>query len=264
MRFPAIIKATPFVVGVLLMVAATLKAQQLFTDPPASADLQSSLWFRLLLIEVEAVTGLAMLLGFCLPFFRRAAQLLFAAFAAFSFYQLAFGAKSCGCMGSLEVAPAAMMIVDLVLFVALVVWRPAAQAPRRVAMAWPVALICLLALLPPFALLAAAPAGPDVEVTPAVLGLGVLKPGDRRECAFQVRNPGNGVLEIDGIESSCPCLAVKTKSFVLGPQSQFVLAAEFDAVRKPDFRGAVLIQITGQTSAGRTVLLGQIDVEVRE
>jgi hypothetical protein len=112
-------------VGGVLLVAAFLKAQRLFTDLSASPAVLQSRWFQALLVAAEAACGLALWLRVRPRLMRWVAMLMFAGFLGVTLSQALGGAQSCACFGRIAVSPWKAMILDAAVAVLLVLWRPA-------------------------------------------------------------------------------------------------------------------------------------------
>jgi len=254
----------PFAVGSLLLFAAGLKVQQFFTSPPSANDgLFFSGWPLLVLMDVEIVCGLALLVGFVPRVTRRCCQLLFAGFSAFSVYQLAFGAKTCGCLGNLEVRPLAMISLDLVVFASLCSWRPMSCTPRYCSFVFLSVVVFALGLAPTAGWLASPESLPTVTVMPPSVDLGTSLQGDRIQFSLLLRNDSNqAALMVERFESSCPCLQPKERSLLLGPREERGLHLEVDLGKEPEFTGHLVIQLKGLTASGEGAFLTSVAVQV--
>jgi hypothetical protein len=138
--------------GVILLVAAGLKAHQLATDPFVTLAHLSHLpsgeglarfplplgegWVRALapflqsrlfligIVEFEVLLGLLLLSGI-LPRLTWASSLLcFGGFALVSLYKALSGDASCGCFGKVPINPWYTGALDLAIVVSLLRWRP--------------------------------------------------------------------------------------------------------------------------------------------
>jgi hypothetical protein len=121
-----------WIVGILLVTAAILKAVQLVAEPTAallavrgSPDLVpiGSL-LSPLQVGVELAIGLLALTGFYWRQLRWFALVLFIAFAAYSFHLATTGATSCGCFGPLRVHPWWTFGLDLAVVLGLILSFP--------------------------------------------------------------------------------------------------------------------------------------------
>jgi hypothetical protein len=109
-----------YLVGLLLLVAAILKAGELLQS--SAVLLQSEFTRVLLSIEIagEVAFGMLALWGAYWQRLRIASMAIFAAFAGYSFYLALQGAASCGCFGSLKVDPRWTLLIDLSVLLGLV------------------------------------------------------------------------------------------------------------------------------------------------
>jgi len=120
-----------WIVGVLLIGAAALKAIELLSEPAVALTSPVGPWFLSAEVGVELGIGLLMLSGLYWRQVRWLALLLFTAFAAYSL-SLALGdAASCGCFGSLKVHPwwTFMLDVAIVLGLVVAVWNGRRDPP---------------------------------------------------------------------------------------------------------------------------------------
>lgn len=94
-----------WLVGLLLLAAALLKAFQLLFDPSVLAS--STADRSLLFLQVAFEYGLALLVlsGLCWQRVRWVVLVLFVGFAAYSLLLAISGATSCGCFGPVKVSP---------------------------------------------------------------------------------------------------------------------------------------------------------------
>jgi len=110
-----------WIVGVLLIGAATLKAIELLSEPAVALTSPMGPWFLSAEVGVELGIGLVMLSGLYWRQVRWLALLLFTAFAAYSLSLALGGAASCGCFGSLKVHPWWTFMLDVAIVLGLVV-----------------------------------------------------------------------------------------------------------------------------------------------
>ena len=94
-----------WVVGLLLVCAAILKAVQLVTQPASTLMMPLGHWLLPMQIGVELGIGLFVLTGLYWRQLRWIALLLFSLFSAYSLYLIIGGAESCGCFGPIKVHP---------------------------------------------------------------------------------------------------------------------------------------------------------------
>ncbi len=110
--------------GAILLVAATLKAYQLATEPTAETGLMTSRWFLIGVVEFELLLGLCLVCGV----FRDAVWFVtlgcFSVFGCVALYKALSGEVSCGCFGSVQVHPWYTFSLDSVAVVTLLRWRP--------------------------------------------------------------------------------------------------------------------------------------------
>lgn len=108
-----------WVAGLLLVVAAALKAVQLVTDPAAALVNPLGRYFLPVEIGVELAVGLLLFSGLYWRTLRSFAILLFTAFAGYSLYLALNGAASCSCFGGVHVNPWWTLGLDCVVVLGL-------------------------------------------------------------------------------------------------------------------------------------------------
>ena len=116
--------AVRLVLGLLLLIAASLKGYELATEPVAGQGLLGSRWFLIGLVEVEILLGLWLLSGAAARAAWWAALVLFGAFAVFTLQRAISGAESCGCFGKVQLNPWYTLVLDCLAIGALILWRP--------------------------------------------------------------------------------------------------------------------------------------------
>ena len=122
---------TRMVLGLLLLVAAGLKAHQLATEPVPETSLLTSRWFLIIWVETEIVLGLWFLTGLARRAAWGAALACFSVFSLVTLYKALSGDVSCGCFGRVEVSPWYTFVLDVAAVGALVLFRPDTRTPVR-------------------------------------------------------------------------------------------------------------------------------------
>jgi hypothetical protein len=118
--------------GLILLVAAGLKAHQLASDPfvtvaprPSSlARFVHSRPFLTAVVECELLFGLVLLSGIVPRLTWALALLCFGGFALISLYKGISGCSTCGCFGRVPVNPWYTFGLDVAAVLALLRWRP--------------------------------------------------------------------------------------------------------------------------------------------
>lgn len=108
-----------YAVGLLLVVAALLKAIQLVSQPVIVLTSAFGACLLLIRIGVELGIGLLVLSGLYWSQLRWLAMVLFAVFAAHSLSLALAGAASCGCFGPIEVHPWWTFLLDVTMVLAI-------------------------------------------------------------------------------------------------------------------------------------------------
>ena len=121
--------------GLVLLLAAGLKAHQLSTGPVGETWLLDSRWFLIAVVEFELLFGLWLLAGIYPRLTWKVAVATFAWFAAVSLYLALSGQASCGCLGRVPVNPWYMLGFDAAATLALLCCRPAPARLTAVARA---------------------------------------------------------------------------------------------------------------------------------
>jgi uncharacterized membrane protein YphA (DoxX/SURF4 family) len=256
-------KPAPYVVGSLLIFAGSLKIHQVLTEPQFPPDGFAMARFYVVM-ACEIICGWALLLRFRPHFSRLAALVLFSIFLAVSAFHLTDGAKSCGCLGKLDLGPLAMVAVDLVVLAALWHWRPDHIKPSdRMVPSWGI-LLLPLSIVPVLGWLGSSSPFPHLIVTPEVSDFENLPQGAQRAFTFRLYNPHEHPVAIQEIETSCPCLAVRRSMAVVEPGREASVEVHLDLGHEPTFTGQLLIEIAGKTPTGTTAFVARVRVRVVE
>ena len=120
---------TRILLGLVLLLAAGLKAHQLATEPVPETSLLTSRWFLILWVETEIVLGLWFLSGLARRAAWIAALACFSVFSLVTLYKALSGDVSCGCFGRVEVNPWYTFVLDVAAVGALVLFRPDIRIP---------------------------------------------------------------------------------------------------------------------------------------
>lgn len=147
-------RLTRFLLAIILLLAASLKAYDLRLNPPVSA------WRWLgdgALTAVESALAIWLLTGYRWQFARRVAILWMLLLAAISLHKALAGQTSCGCFGQLQVNPWITVTLDLACLAALL-FSPAAASASPLPLSRHIALAAAhLFLLASLALVLASP-----------------------------------------------------------------------------------------------------------
>ena len=207
--------------GLVLAATAALKWQLLLTDP--FADLKTGIARPLLWLAVLAETVLLLVL--ISPWISKSMKgsalfVFFSVAALFAGYRFVTGQKSCGCSGSLEIAPVWFFLFDLSVIAILLVfrnqWRLASwprwlfAVPERIG--YSVGLGGILALLvivqtdSVSAWIGRHFQGRTIVSRP--IELEGLEVGELTECEVELKNWGDFPCQIVGVNKSCRCVVL--------------------------------------------------------
>jgi len=214
----------PLGLGLVLLLAAALKTEQLATGHSMENSFFTSRWSLTVLIELELALGLWLLVGLYAPLSRRVALACFSAFAAVSFQQALSGKASCSCFGAVSIRPWSMFLFDLVAIAALWFWHPkrntcAGTERRRSALSWRAAGFGLLCV-PAGILMAVAGAQaspPALTALPQPIDVGTVQLGGWKQATFTLTNSSTEPLAVARIETSCPCLKIQLPKAPVAP-----------------------------------------------
>ena len=110
--------------GLILLIAAGLKAHQLATEPVPGEGLLSIRWFQIVWVEAEILLGLWLVSGLARRAAWATALVCFLVFAGVTFPKALAGADSCGCFGAVKVNPWYTLVLDVGAVGALAAFRP--------------------------------------------------------------------------------------------------------------------------------------------
>jgi hypothetical protein len=117
--------------GLLLVVAAAMKTHQLGTQPLLHGGLLDNRWLLMALVEGELALAIWLLSGVRPRASWTASVVCFSGFALVAVAKGLSGASSCGCFGAVAVNPWWILVLDVAVVAALLVFRPSAHAPLR-------------------------------------------------------------------------------------------------------------------------------------
>jgi len=106
--------------GLLLLVAAILKAQGLAFSPVNMFGIFVNQTLIVILISYEVLLGLWLLTGYRGQVSQLLAIFTFILFVIISGYQTMIGAATCNCMGTLDIQPITIFVIDIVFLIVLI------------------------------------------------------------------------------------------------------------------------------------------------
>ena len=90
-------------------------------------------------------------------------------------------------------------------------------------------------------------------ISPDPVSLGSLIAGQHANARITLRNSTPRPVEIQRVETSCPCLCVEPTSLNIGAGEVEEVMVAFDPSEAPDFRGGLAIDVVGYGSTGEIV-----------
>ena len=116
-----------FVVAVIVLTAAFMKAYQLATEPSFGEGLFHARWFNILVVEFELFFGIWLMVGLLPKLTWLATIGCFSIFALISLFKALSGEVSCGCFGAVTVNPWITTVFDVGVIGSLLAFRPASS-----------------------------------------------------------------------------------------------------------------------------------------
>jgi hypothetical protein len=113
-----------FFVALVLLVAASLKAYQLVTEPVLGDGLFHARWFNILVVEFEIFFGFWLITNLLPSLTWFASIFIFSIFTLVSLFKAVTGETSCGCFGNVMVNPWLTAAFDIGVVALLVCVRP--------------------------------------------------------------------------------------------------------------------------------------------
>jgi len=117
-------KSPRVVLGLMLLVAASLKTHQLATEPVLGTGLLDSRWLLAVVVEFELLLGLCLLANVWPRATWAVALSCFSLFTCVSLYKAISGHTTCGCFGRVAINPWYTGILDFVVVCSLIRCRP--------------------------------------------------------------------------------------------------------------------------------------------
>lgn len=238
-------------VGILLLTAALFKTSGTRFDPFFSTfSYYSSA--SLMLVQYELLLGSFLVFGL----FKKATWLLslltFSIFSIASFYSGWNGNANCGCFGDVVINPWFVFILDLLIIILLVVWRP--QKWREVegvkfsmihfvtgiAVSSLIIATILFIYFEDFDKATAWFRGESLVFSPRVIDFGSAKQNQTLKLAVSVTNGTDGYVRIIGGTSNCSCSIVEDLPVIMKPGESVSFQVSYHTGRS---RGLVHRQI---------------------
>jgi hypothetical protein len=252
-------RAIPLSIGCLLLAAASLKTSGFLAATESSGHNALRGWVIAIAASAECFCGGALVLG-CHPLiFQRICQLLFFVFLLVSGFRVVFSAESCGCLGSIDVGPWTMIVLNLVALIGLQCWRPRRRIGSPIRLVFLSSFSLAMATVLVWTWVSAAEADRVVEVFPRIVDLGTLRPAEKRQITVFLRNKQDSPILVDHFRISCSCLSVNQPHVLLTPGKETEASFELDLGDKPRDSGEMHIEIQGKDKSNSLLFV----VEVR-
>ncbi len=237
--------------GCVLVAAAALKAHNLYHDPFATDPILPTRALMVAALVFEFGVGVWLIAGIYPRAARVIATALFGFFGVISFERALHGEASCGCFGSMAVAPWFVSALDLCLAAALaMLQRPTGYVShtRRVPLA---ILVVATAGVAAVWLLQDGSADARLVVDPAAVQLGRVRHGERKTAIILLTNPSEFPITISAMRTSCPCLTAHLSERTVQPHKSVQVVLEYDSSREPDSTGRLLVTAEGIDQSGQ-------------
>ncbi len=242
--------------GLLLLVAAALKAHQLATEPVIAPGILNSLWFLTAVVELELFFGLWLVAGLYPRQTWAVAVACFALFAGVSLFKGLSGAATCGCFGRVPVNPWWTLILDAAAVSALLFARPVRAASfnaptrtyRRVYLCSFVAASTTLAVATGVTI---RPKSIQLEVDKQYLDFGEVWAQSDFKWRLPVHNNSSRAITLDWVRVSCKCAQVSPRSFTIGPGETTDIQLTMNLMSAPSSRSpGAPVEIAEKVAAG--------------
>lgn len=255
------------VLGFLVLLTGSLKTHTAFAGKPVETYLRVGPWELLAIAEFEFFLGGWLITGVYPRLARRCALMTFLCFLAVSFLTAFNGERSCSCFGELKVSPWIAAFIDSAALIALLLCRPPVDASTN-RPSWRRALLIVFALVLPALPVAFAVSGdahsPLLVPSTDVVDLGVLHAGEWRNASFYLTNQGDLPVDIETIQSSCPCLSLECVPRVVPPSGTAEMIVALDLGKESSFVGKLRIRAQGKTRSGGLAFSVQLTAKVQE
>ena len=101
-----------------------------------------------------------------------------------------------------------------------------------------------------------------LENKPELVLLGTLAAGQHAEATITLLNPSRDAVQIDRVETSCPCLSAEPTKFKVGPGESAEVRLAFDPSQEPDFRGGLSIEVIGYGAMAKIAFRTRVNLDV--
>lgn len=98
----------------------------------------------------------------------------------------------------------------------------------------------------------------------STIDLGTIPQGGSREAMFWLTNPGDAAVEINDVETSCPCVEIQPRKNLLRPKEKTPALVLFHADGSHDFTGRLQARASATTKDGDNLFVVMINIEVAE
>jgi hypothetical protein len=250
------------VAGVVLLVAAVLKGYRLAVDSFFTEDFLPNRTIATLAILFELGLGLVLLAGVFPQLTRLIAIGCFTIFLVVSITHVVEGRSSCGCFGALQVTPWATGVLDLGLLGFLVVLPPPGRFGRERFRVLATACLFTAMAVPVFFFWNLNASQIQIKVLPETVEFFPIFRGQKAETKVLLKNQSQTKIEIDTVETSCPCLWVNLPQNVIKGGETLYAIVVFDLAQEPEFVGNLAIAAKGLTKNNQPIFQFKAKIEV--
>jgi len=261
----------PVLVGLVLLMAAALKAHQLATGLAPETARSTARWLLVGLSGAELALGLWLLSGLYPRQVRVVGLACFAAFLGVALHKTLSGHATCACLGKLPVKPLYAVVFDLAVLTALWRWLSDQALPRTVrthpfrftfsVVAVPFNKKATLGLGSHNPVLAVS-AGEESTSSLELINFGSVPQGARKDQTIWVTNHRDTSVKIAKTMTDCACLTITMGEEVILPGRSAPLRLALDLGVEPEFVGRLGMEARGWTKEGEVAFHVHVKVHV--
>jgi hypothetical protein len=250
--------------GMVLLIAAILKADQLAKDPFANGSTFLSESESIAGVFVELSLGALLLSGIVPQISRWAGIGCFSLFFLISVIRAVSGEVSCACFGFVTVSPWLTAILDLGLLILLFkAGNP--RTPNHPLLRIGTAIVIVASFTWASVLLVNSNPNPErLSISPKMVELGSVERKQRIETSVTLSNTQRHDIAISTITSSCPCLTMSLAAKKISPGESIPGHIILDLSLEPNFTGVLAARVYGLNDEGQKVFDLPVRVTVQK